>query len=586
MKAAHRILAGTMSLLMTVSISGTGVTAFAGSTTEAETTTAAETTAAGTTAAETTAASGTTAAAASTDGSGEKVFRFAVTTEPTTLDQTKGSSVVDNEIQRALSEGLVRFTNGEVQPGCAESWDVSDDQKTYTFHLRDGLKWSDGKDLTAQDFVYSFQRLVDPDTASLLGWVAGTAGILNANECNSGDKDVSELGIAAPDDKTVVVTLSHPTHYFLSLIGSTTNFNPVRKDIVDQYGQDFASTADKNVYCGPYVLDSTENQRYIFKKNPNYWNADAVHFDRVEESVITEANTQLAMYESGDLDYVDIPLEEVANYTDSKEHGSYMDGSDDFGVINCTSETQPLLQDVNFRKALNYALDRKTYISLAVNDVYTPATTFVLPQVPGANGGTYGEEFSDKLHAYPLEGDMDQAKECLQKAMDTAGISDPSQITLEFTCVDSAAEKKVVEVLQQMWKENLGINIDVKQVTFAEKYTNAFPNHDYEISYAGDSDAYDAYTYLELFRSDNPNNFCAYSNEEYDKKLDSTVTMTDNVERLTTLTECENMLLDDAVVIPLQFRMRHYLLKPNFSGIVFSAGAVNLDWSFGDCSTG
>ena len=580
MRSVKRVLTGTMSLLMAVSLTGGGTTAFAAGTTAAETT-AAETTAAGTTAAE------TTAAASSADTSGEKVFRFAIGMDPTTLDPSKGNSVLDNEVQRALTEGLVRTIDGEVTPGCAESWDVSDDQLTYTFHLRDGLKWSDGTDLTAQDFLYGIRRLVDPETASPYGWVASTAGIVNAEACNSGEKELKELGVQAPDDKTVVITLANPTPYFLSLIGSCTEFAAVREDVVKQYGADFAATAAENVYSGPFVLKSSENQIYVFEKNPNYWNPDAVHFDRVEESVVTESATALAMYEAGDLDFVAIPLEQVANYKDSEEYGSYENGNDDFVYINSGSETQPLLQDVNFRKALNYAVDHNSYISLATDDCYRPAMTFVLPEVAGASGGTYGEEYGDTLHAWPADGDPAQAKEYLQKAMDAAGITDPSQITLNFTCTDSQTEKREVEVVQEMWTQNLGINVEIKQITYAEKYSNTYPNHDYEVGEGGWSPDYsDPYTYLELFRGDNPNNYSNYHNDEYDKKLASSVTEKDPVKRMQILAECENILLDDGAMVPLQFRVQDYLLRKNYSGIKFSLGAVNLDWAFGDCTTG
>ena len=134
-----------------------------------------------------------------------KEFRFAVTTEPTTLDPSKGNSVGDNEIQRALTEGLVRTIDGQVTPGLAETWEVSEDLLTYTFHLRDGLKWSDGEPLTADQVVYGFQRLVDPETASPYAWIAGTANIVNANEAMAGNVGVEEIGVTAPDEKTVVI---------------------------------------------------------------------------------------------------------------------------------------------------------------------------------------------------------------------------------------------------------------------------------------------------------------------------------------------------------------------------------------------
>lgn len=586
MKRANCILSGALAAVLSVVLSAGPVFAksTAGSSAAADTTAAETVTTAA--AAETTAAeTGTASGESEESSSGEKVFRFATNTEPTTLDPTKTISVGDDEIQKALTEGLVRTIDGEATPGCAESWDISDDQKTYTFHLREGLKWSDGEDLTAGDFVYALQRLVDPETAASYSWIAETAGIVNAKECYSGEKEVSELGVTAPDDQTVVIELAHPTTYFLPLIGNWPQFSPVRQDVVEKYGQDFAAAGEENVYSGPFVLDSYKDQILVFKKNPNYWNAEAVHFDRVEESIVTDANTQLAMYEAGDLDWVNIPVAQVSNYLDSDEHGSFMNGNDDFCYINCSSESQPILQNTNFRRALNYAIDRNSYITLTTDDVNTPAATYVFPEVSGAKGGTYGEEYGDVLHAWPLDGDADKAKECLQKALDETGIEDPSTITLSFTCTDAESEKTIAEVLQQMWQNTLGINIEIRQVTYAEKYSTIFPQHDFDIGYGGWSCSYsDPYTYLQLFQGDNANNSADYQNPEYDEKLATTVDETDPVKRMDTLAECENILLDDAAVIPLQYRTQHYLLNKKFSGIHFSVGAVNLDWSFGDVS--
>jgi oligopeptide transport system substrate-binding protein len=378
----------------------------------------------------------------------------------------------------------------------------------------------------------------------------------------------------------VVITLATPTPYFLSLLGSCTEFSPVRQDKVEEFGVDFAATADKNIYSGPFVLTSSENMELHYAKNPNYWNTDAVNFDEVIQYIVPNADTQLAMYESGDIDLVYVPLDSVPLYDDVDE--SYQNGNDDFLYINSACETQPLLQDKNFRLALNYAINHAEYITLATNDVYDPATTFVLPLVGGAHA-TYGEEFGDYLHAFPLEGDEAKAKEYLQLAMDAAGITDPSDITLEFVCTDNETEKRIVETIAYMWDRALGINVEIRQITYAEKYTVIFTNHDYEVGYGGWSPDYsDPYTYLELFKGDNPNNYSAYNNPEYDALMYASITEPDPEARMQMLADAENILLDDGAVVPLQFRTQHYLLAEGFTGIKFSLGAVNLDWPFGD----
>lgn len=518
-----------------------------------------------------------------TAAEGEKLFRFATGTEPTTMDQSKGNSIADNEVQRALTEGLVRLVDGEILPGLAESWEISEDGLTYTFHIRDGLLWSDGETLTVDDIVYGFKRLVDPETASPYGWITGSdaAHILNADAVLAGEMDLDELGVAKVDDNTMTLTVDTPVPYLISLLGSCTEFSPVRQDYVEQYGTDFAATADKNVYSGPFVLESSENQELHYVKNPNYWNADAVNFDQVIQYIVTDDSTRVAMFDSGDIDYVAIPNEQVPLYEGQDQ--SYQNGNDDYLYINSASETQPLLQDANFRLALNYGISRTEYISLATNDIYDPGCTFVLPMLSGVNGGTYGEEYGDQLAAFPVDGDVEKAQEYLTAAMEAANISDPSEITVELVITDAESEKLIGEVIQQQWQTNLGINVEIRQVTYSEKYGTVLPNGDYELAYGGWGPDYDdPNTYLALFNGNSPYNYSKYKNEEFDALMAQATVEQDAKTRMDILAQCENILLQDGAMVPLQYRTVHYLLNENVSGINFTVGAVNFDWPFGD----
>ena len=513
------------------------------------------------------------------EAAGEKVFKFATGTEPTSMDQSKGNSIADNEVQRALQEGLVRLINGEVQPGLAESWEVSEDGLTYTFHIRDGLLWSDGEPLTVDDIVYGFKRLVDPETASPYGWIAGSdaSHILNADAVLAGEMSVDELGVAKVDDSTMTITVDTPVPYLLSLLGSCTEYSPVRADYVEQYGTDFAATAEKNVYSGPFVLTSSENQELHYAKNPNYWNADAVNFDEVVQYIVSDDSTRVAMFDSGDVDYVAIPNEQVPLYEGQDQ--SYQNGNDDYLYINSASETQPLLQDANFRLALNYGLSRTEYISLATNDIYDPGCTFVLPMLSGVNGGTYGEEYGDKLSAFPVDGDVAKAQEYLK----AAGVEDPSSVTVELVITDAESEKLIGEVIQQQWQTNLGINVEIRQVTYSEKYGTVLPSGDYELAYGGWGPDYDdPNTYLALFNGNSPYNYSNYKNEEFDALMAAATTEQDVVARMDMLAQAENILLEDGAMVPLQYRTVHYLMNENVTGINFTVGAVNFDWPFGD----
>lgn len=505
---------------------------------------------------------------------GEKVFRYSIVTPPTTLDPQKANSIGDNELAHAMQEGLVRNVGGEVRAAGAESWEISEDGLTYTFHLRDNT-WSDGQPVTAADYVYGLQRLMDPATASGYAFIGEY--LVNGREVETGEAAPTELGISAPDDKTVVMQLNDPTAYFLALIGSCAQYSPARQDIVEQYGETYAADAGKNVYSGPFKLVSSANQQWIFEKNENFWDAANIHFDRVEVSEISNPDTALALYEAGELDFYKLGTSQVSLYAGQDE--SYMNGNEDYLYINHASENT-VLGNQNFRLALNYGLDRVTYNQLANAGTYDPWNRIVMPLVNGASK-TYGEEYSPE--SYPMEGDNAKALEYLQAAMDEMGIASASDITVELTTTDVESSKKIAEVIQEQWKTNLGINVDVRQVTYSEIYGTVFPSHDYQVGYGGWGPDYpDPYTYLELFISDNPYNYSNYNNAEFDAIMAATRTETDVKARMDMLFQAEQMLLDDGANVPLQLRTEHYLLDDDISGVVLYFSAINLDWAYGD----
>ncbi len=392
------------------------------------------------------------------DASGEKVFRFSTRTEPTTLDPSKGNCIPDTELQNAITERLVRNVKGEVKEGIAEKWEISDDGLVYTFHLRDA-KWSDGEPITAEQFVYSWRRLMDPETAAPFAYIGEY--IKNGRAVEVGEMEPEELGVKAIDEKTLEVTLEHPTAYFLSMMGLSSLFAPIREDIVEKYGKDFAADAEKNVYSGPYVLTSSANQKWIFEPNENYWDKDSIKLDRAEMSYVQNQSTALAMYEDGELDFSEIPSADVPNY-EGKDN-AYRNGNVDYFYYNCDSENEAM-NNIDFRLALNYAIDRNSYNELVNNGIFAPSTGLVYSGLSGVEK-TYGEE--SKLEGYPMDGDEAKAKEHLDKALGELG-KKASDITVTITTTDSDSAKKQAEVCQEMWKTTLGINVEVNQVTYAE----------------------------------------------------------------------------------------------------------------------
>lgn len=511
------------------------------------------------------------------DSADGKVFRYAVNTLPTTLDPTKGQSIGDNEIQHAVTEGLTRNTAGDVKPGIAESWDESEDGLTYTFHLRKDAKWSDGEPITAGDFEYSWKRLVNPETASPYAFIGDC--LKNGQAIEQGNMDVEELGVKAVDDNTLEVTLEHPTSYFLSLIGSSGQFAPLRQDIVEKYGTDFAATSEKNVYSGPFVMTSSEDNVWTFAKNDNYWDKDSINLDKCELNYVENTDTQLSMYEAGDLDYVQVPTAYVSDYKDKAE--VFANGNVDFCYINSKSDN-PVLGNKNFRLALNYALNRNDYNKLANADTYTAFNGLVFPGLQ-AKGTTYGEAYDLNSYSYPLDGDQDKATEYLNAAMQELGIANASDITVEVVTTDADSSKRIVETLQEQWQNALGINVKIRQVTYADIYGKVFPEHDYEIGYGGwGSDYDDPYSYLELFKSDSSYNYSQYENPEVDQLLIASQDEPDTDKRMDELNQAEQDILADGAFVPLQARNIYYMLDDDTTGINFYYCSLNIDWVYAD----
>lgn len=511
------------------------------------------------------------------DSADGKVFRYAVNTLPTTLDPTKGQSIGDNEIQHAVTEGLTRNTAGDVKPGIAESWDESEDGLTYTFHLRKDAKWSDGEPITAADFEYSWKRLVNPETASPYAFIGDC--LKNGQAIEQGKMDVEELGVEAVDDTTLEVTLEHPTSYFLSLIGSSGQFAPLRQDIVEKYGTDFAATSEKNVYSGPFVMTSSEDNVWTFAKNDNYWDKDSINLDKCELNYVENTDTQLSMYEAGDLDYVQVPTAYVSDYKDKAE--VFANGNVDFCYINSKSDN-PVLGNKNFRLALNYALNRNDYNKLANADTFTAFNGLVFPGLQ-AKGTTYGEAYDLNSYSYPLDGDQDKATEYLNAAMQELGIANASDITVEVVTTDADSSKRIVETLQEQWQNALGINVKIRQVTYADIYGKVFPEHDYEIGYGGwGSDYDDPYSYLELFKGDSSYNYSQYENPEVDQLLTASQDEPDTDKRMDELNQVEQDILADGAFVPLQARNIYYMLDDDTTGINFYYCSLNIDWVYAD----
>lgn len=506
----------------------------------------------------------------------EKVFRYAVRTEPTSLDQTKANCIPDNELQHYIQEGLVRTSGGKVSEGMATEWTFDEATLTWTFKLREDGVWSDGEPVTADDYVYGLQRLMNPETGAAYAFIGEY--VKNGLAVETGKADVESLGVKAVDEHTLTIELERPCTYFIEMIAASAQYMPVRKDLVEKYGTDFAATADKNAYCGPFVLESATDGEYVFVKNEKYWNADAVKLDKTIMTYVQNQDTQLAMYEQGDLDYVEIPNAYVADYKDKAE--VFKNGNKDWCYINHKS-TNKVLGNQNFRLALNYALNRNEYISLARDDVYDASNSLVFSGLDCLDA-TWSEKYEPT--SYPLEGDTAKAQEYLQKAMQELGIANASDIEVEIVTTDDESSKKAAEVLQEIWQKALGIKMTIRQVTYAEIYDKVLPGDDWQISATGGwgADYPDAYTYLELFKSDCAYNYSKCEDATIDQYLNAALAETDAQARMELLGKAEQAIIDYGAFVPLQERNVWYMLDDDVKGVEFYYCSINLDWVFAD----
>lgn len=511
--------------------------------------------------------------AAADEQSSKKVLKYSLTADAPTLDPQLMNSIPSATVGYHIYEGLMRNHIGEILPGMAEKHTISDDGKTYTFYLRDAL-WSDGVAIKAQDYEYAIKRLVDPATASDYSFLV-TSLIKNAGDINAGKMPVDELGVKALDEKTLTIELNNPTGYFLSML-SMSQLCPVRQDVVEKYGKDYAADAEKNVYSGPFIVkDWKHEDRIILEKNPNYWNKDEIKLDEVHILTVSDPMTALAMYEEGELDFVHVPAEVLKNYEDQIIY--YNDGANDFIKLNMDGTSE--LENKNLRLALNYALNREDYVLLSSQGLYQPNSRYVLPQVNGVEKN-YSEEYP--YEAFPVNGDAEKAKGYLAEAMKELGVSDPLQIELELLTTDQERTRIEAEVLQSQLQTALGITINIRQVPYKQRLEME-SNHEFEMVVTGWVPDYpDPMSYLELWPTGSPYNHGSYSSEVYDGFINEALSNTDPKQRMDALFNAEKTLLEDGGIIPLQLRRNAMLLNPKVKGFETYFVGINFDYIYAD----
>jgi len=495
------------------------------------------------------AAEPTTPAAPAAD---EQVLTINLYQEVGTLDFQKSSSTGEIQIYNWIMEGLTRSAGkGKVKPGIAESWDISPDGLKWTFHLRDA-KWQDGKPVTANDFKFGWMRALDPKTP--VDYTYFLYDIAGAEEYSTGKGTADQVGINVIDDKTLEVTLKQPVTYFDYLVSFST-YAPVRQDVLEAKGEKFNAEADAFMVNGPFKVESwTHESEMVFVKNPEYWDAASIKLEKVIGLMIAEDSTEFNMYEAGELDHtIALDADQKAALTKGTVE-TYADGSVWFFDFN---NTDPVLKNKNIRKALTFAIDRQSFIDNVAKAPWKPATAYVQPDIiPDVDGTT---PFRNKVPSYFKDNDVEGAKKHLEMGMKELGITTLPKF--KFMTNDNAKGQLYAQAFQEMWKKNLGVEVEIEPVPSAVRIDRQH-KHDYQISLAGWGPDYpDPMTDLDLFVTGSGNNDVAYSNPEYDALIKAAKAEPDKAKKFEMMHKAEDILMEDMPIGPLYYRYRNYAVR-------------------------
>ena len=536
-------------------------------------------------------APGTESPAGGEEPSGEKpsgdfVININIASEPQTIDPALNTAVDGAVMLQHMFEGLMRWNdsgvetpgsdgqlnNAAIGPGQAERYEsvINDDgTATYTFHLRDGITWSDGQPVTASDFVFAWQRLVDPETAADYSYMIGD--VVNANAIINGEMEPSELGVSAPDDKTFVVTLNNDIPYFLEICAFPACF-PVREDVVSN--AEWTYTPETYISNGPYVMSERKTNSHIsMVPNEHYWDFESLGPDTITFHMMDDANAMISGYRSGDLDYIEnMPVDEIPTLLASGEL-KIVDYLSTYYV--CFQNQLAPFDDARVREAFTLAIDRTYLVENISQTGEVEAGAYVPNGVYGAEGATGpifreeeagGDYYDPTSEAY--EANCERARELLAEAGYPNGEGFPV-VTYLYNTDDS--HKAVGEALQNMWQTVLGVTVQLDNQEWAT-FLQTRKDGDYSIARNGwIADYNDPMSFLDMWLTGGGNNDAQYANPEYDSLIQQAKATTDPAERMQLMHDAEDIIIgQDYALCPLYFYTQKYMLADGIQGMYYT----------------
>lgn len=507
-------------------------------------------------------------------------LKVGLSTEPISMDPHVGN---DSNTATALMlsfEGLLNFKDGKIEPGMAESYDVSTDGTVYTFHLRD-VKWSDGAPVTASDFAETYKRMLTRKDAMDLAYLIFP--ILNAQPINAGEKDVSELGVKVIDEKTLEITLGAAYPFMVTLFSSSPMY-PIRNDLAEQYGNAYGSAADKIVSNGPYILKEwAHNDRMVFEKNPDYWNADAIKIEEVTLLVVTDPNTLKNMYDTGEIYWIDLASDMIPVYQNAPEFRFYASGGVTFIVLShkgTSEEAAKIMKNRNFLMALSSSIDREALVK-AMFPTNEPFTGVINPVISNELGGKWGDTYDVKNVYHKINADPEAAKAYMEAACKELGYASAADMpTFDYFTTSPEIQRTLSEYFQNVWEETLGIKISIRQLEFTQYWENLY-NQPYDIARTGWGPDYDdPFTYLDMWDSRGGWNKTGWVGENFYTLITAANKEPDFKKRNDMFSEAEKILLTEAPIIPLYMSRGGLVLSPNIEGVSINTFGARFDFRY------
>ncbi len=485
---------------------------------------------------------------------------FVLNNEPDGIDPNVTNNSFATPFLSNCFEGLVTYDEkGEVVPGNAESWESNDDLTVFTFHLREGLKWSDGTALTANDYVYSALRVLTPETTSQYVNMISDY-VVNGQEFYDGTASAEDVGIKALDDNTLEFTLKASCPYFIDLVSMWVYF-PVQQATIEANGDKWTASAEAYVSNGPFkITEMNMGESMVLEKNENYWNAENVTLEKLTFRYVLDTSTALTAYESGEVDGVrTVPSSDLARL---KAENAGLVSTPNYGTvyydINCSKEPY---NNSLVRKALNLAIDREALINNVAQVDGQPAYSFLAPGYV-VDGKDVTEGRSD--FGLSSTADVEGAKAALAEAGYPDGEGFP---TLQLSFYSDDNVKKIAEAIAEMWEKNLGITVEVSSAEWAVFY-DAVQSGNYEVAAMGwSADYVNPMSFLPLLYTNDVTNNSFYSNPDYDAIVDQIKVEKDPAKFAELVLQADELVSAEYPVLGLYYKSNTYLIKDYIEGV-------------------